>query len=95
MCNSTFKTSYLNKLKLNCNTVVENNRKILVSSIACCDEKLQQYRKRTVEILSIGLYQACPWELDSYGIPMGNVPWDGTGINCYGMGQINMSHGQP
>jgi len=28
---------------------------------------------------------------------MGNVPWDGTGINCYGMGrgQINMSHGQP
>jgi len=23
--------------------------------------------------------------------------WDGTGINCYGMGmgQINMSHGQP
>jgi len=26
--------------------------------------------------------------------PMG---WDGTGINCYamGMGQINMSHGQP
>ena len=32
-----------------------------------------------------------------YGNPMGNVPWDGTGINCYGMGmgQINMSHGQP
>jgi len=28
---------------------------------------------------------------------MGNVPWDRTGINCYGMGmgQINMSHGQP
>ena len=28
---------------------------------------------------------------------MGNVPWDGPGINCYGMGmgQINMSHGQP
>jgi len=28
---------------------------------------------------------------------MGNVPWDGTGFNCYGMGmgQINMSHGQP
>jgi len=28
---------------------------------------------------------------------MGNIPWDGTGINCYGMGtgQINMSHGQP
>jgi len=27
-------------------------------------------------------------------IPMG---WDGTGINCYGMGmgQRNMSHGQP
>jgi len=25
------------------------------------------------------------------------TPWDGTGINCYGMGmgQINMSHGQP
>ena len=25
------------------------------------------------------------------------IPWDGTGINCYGMGmgQINMSHGQP
>jgi len=24
------------------------------------------------------------------------IPWDGTGINCYGMGmeQINMSHGQ-
>ena len=31
---------------------------------------------------------------------MENVPWDGwdgTGINCYGMGmgQINMYHGQP
>jgi len=27
---------------------------------------------------------------------MGNVPWDGTGINCYGkgMGQTNMSHGK-
>jgi len=23
------------------------------------------------------------------------IPWDGTDINCYGMGQINMSHGQP
>jgi len=23
------------------------------------------------------------------------IPWDGTGINWYGMGQINMSHGQP
>jgi len=40
--------------------------------------------------------QACPCECHSYGNPMGNVPWDGTGINCYGMGmgQINMSHGQ-
>jgi len=30
-------------------------------------------------------------------LQVGNVPWDGTGINCYGMGmgQINMSHGQP
>ena len=39
--------------------------------------------------------QACPWEWDSHGNPMGNVPWNGTGINCYrmGMGQINMSHG--
>ena len=28
---------------------------------------------------------------------MGNVPWDVTGINCYGMGmgQINMCHGRP
>jgi len=41
--------------------------------------------------------QACPWECHSYGNPTGNVPWDGTGINCYGMGmgQMNMSHGQP
>jgi len=23
------------------------------------------------------------------------IPWDGTGINCYGTGQINMSHGLP
>jgi len=23
------------------------------------------------------------------------IPWDGTSINCYGMGQVNMSHGQP
>ena len=23
--------------------------------------------------------QACPWEWDSYGNPMGNVPWDGIG----------------
>ena len=22
------------------------------------------------------------------------IPWDGTGINCYVMGQTNMSHGQ-
>jgi len=28
---------------------------------------------------------------------MGNVPWNWIGIHCYGMGmgQINMSHGQP
>ena len=41
--------------------------------------------------------QACPWECHSYRNSMGNVPWDATGINCYGMGmgQINMSHGQP
>ena len=41
--------------------------------------------------------QSCPWECHSYEKPMGNVPWDETGINCYGMGmgQINMSHGQP
>ena len=37
-----------------------------------------------------GRTQARPWECNSYGNPMGNVPWD-----CYGMGQINMSHGQP
>jgi len=24
--------------------------------------------------------QACPWECRSYGNPLGNVPWDGTGI---------------
>ena len=23
------------------------------------------------------------------------ILWDGTGKNCYGMGQMNMSHGQP
>jgi len=23
--------------------------------------------------------QACPWEWDSYGNPMGNVPWDRMG----------------
>ena len=23
--------------------------------------------------------QACPWEWDSHGNPMGNVPWDGMG----------------
>jgi len=23
--------------------------------------------------------QACPWEWDSYGNPMGNVPWDAMG----------------
>jgi len=41
--------------------------------------------------------QAFPWECHSYGNPMGNVPCDGTDINCYGMGmgQIYMSHGQP
>jgi len=40
--------------------------------------------------------QACPRECHSYGNPIGNVAWDGTGINCYGMGigQINMSHGR-
>jgi len=46
---------------------------------------------------SLCYFQACPWECHSYGNPMGNVPWDGTGINCYGMGmgEINMSHEQP
>jgi len=35
--------------------------------------------------------------VDGNVIPMGNVQWNGIGINCYGtgMGQINMSHGQP
>jgi len=46
--------------------------------------------------------QACPWECHSYGNPMGNVPWYGIGrdrhkllLDGMGMGQINMSHGQP
>jgi len=37
-----------------------------------------------------------PWT--TLGLSMGmSFLWDGTGINCYGMGmgQINMSHGQP
>jgi len=34
----------------------------------------------------LGIFQACPWEWDSYGNPMGNVPWDRTGITCYGNG---------
>jgi len=40
-------------------------------------------------------YQVCPREWDSHG--KHHMGWDGTGINCYGMGmgQINMSHGQP
>ena len=24
-------------------------------------------------------WQACPWEWDSHGIPMGIIPWDGMG----------------
>jgi len=38
-----------------------------------------------------GILMGIPWET-SHG-----MGWDGTGINCYGMGmgQINMSHGQP
>jgi len=30
--------------------------------------------------VALSCYQACPCEWDSYGNPMGNVPWDGTGI---------------
>jgi len=44
---------------------------------------------------TLGLSMGMPFLRESRGKrPMG---WDGTGINCYvmGMGQINMSHGQP
>jgi len=27
--------------------------------------------------------QACPWEWDFCGNPMGNVPWDGMGQNTF------------
>jgi len=37
-------------------------------------------------LLCLRYGQACPWGCHSYGNPMGNVPWDGIGINCYGMG---------
>ena len=30
--------------------------------------------------------QACPWEWDSYGNPMGNVPLDGTAHICISHG---------
>ena len=55
------------------------------------------HRSENIKIVRIPNLQASPWECHSYGNPMVNVPWDGTGINCYGMGmgQINMSHGQP
>ncbi|CAK8698338.1 unnamed protein product [Clavelina lepadiformis] len=39
------------------------------------------------------LYQACPWEWDSHGNPMGNVPWDGMGwdsTNCNSNGIENL-----
>jgi len=45
--------------------------------------------------LYTGLSVGMPFLLESNGKrPMG---WDGTGINCYGMGmgQIKMSHEQP
>jgi len=29
--------------------------------------------------MSHGKPYACPWECHSYGNPIGNVPWDGTG----------------
>jgi len=44
---------------------------------------------------TLGLSMEMSFLWESHGKrPMG---WDGTGINCYGMGmgQINMSHGQP
>ena len=55
--------------------------------VACCGQV-----QRCATLICTGLSMewdsygnlGIPW--DSYGNPMGNVPWDGTGINCYGMG---------
>ena len=32
--------------------------------------------------------QACPWEWDSHGNPMENVPWDGTARIAFPMGPM-------
>jgi len=62
-----------------------------------CFQAARNHASLTHVKITNGNLQACPWECYSYMHPMGNVSWDGTGINCYGMGmgQINMSHGQP
>ena len=43
--------------------------------------------RRTSQLwhLKLLIFQACPWEWDSHGNPMENVPWDGMGwdsTNC-------------
>ena len=41
--------------------------------------------------LDSGKCQACPWEWDSQGNPMGNVSWDGMGwdsTNCISHGTV-------
>jgi len=61
--------------------------------------KTVSYERNLAEVIE-GNEQTCPsmgmgflWESNGKR-PM---EWDGTGMNCYGMGmgQINMSHGQP
>ncbi|CAK8690072.1 unnamed protein product [Clavelina lepadiformis] len=44
-------------------------------------------------VTKMSLVQACPWEWDSHGNPMGNVPWDGMGwdsTNCNSHGIENL-----
>jgi len=46
---------------------------------------------------TLGLSMGMSFLWESHGKRPIGWEWDGTGVNCYGMGmaQINMSHGQP
>ncbi|CAK8685298.1 unnamed protein product [Clavelina lepadiformis] len=59
----------------------------------CAMAESENFDNNFINAATAKSVQACPWEWDSHGNPMGNVPWDGMGwdsTNCNSHGIENL-----
>ena len=74
-----FLHSHLSYFPVNLGALGEEDGKRFHQDIETMERR---YQRRMAD------YLACPWEWDSHGNPMGNVPWDGTARIAFPMGPM-------